>query len=95
MADKAGAVLDLLRSKYHLRVQLSDGQSARLIGPVHRIFLTVGRKEQKFHFGDEDFQDLVTNLAWEQLGMVFDATDMQELKKRMKAITDDHIAAPK
>ena len=75
---------DLLENKYHLRVQLSMGESAKLIGPVHRIYLIVGKKEKRFHLGDEDFEILIVKIAWENLGADFDPSDMQELKKRLK-----------
>jgi hypothetical protein len=87
MVDKTTAVMDILKDKYQLRVQLSGGESARLIGPVHRIFLTVGRKEQRYHLGDDDLRDLIANIAWEKLGLELDASDMQELKKKLKAVT--------
>lgn len=84
MVDKVAAVLDLLKEKFHLRVQMSDGVSARLIGPVHRIFLTVGRTETRFHLGDEDLENLIVNIAWDHLGMDFSSSDMSDLKVRLK-----------
>ncbi len=87
MYDKTTAMIEVLRNNYHLRVQLSGGLSAKLIGPVHRIFLTTGKKETRYHLGDEDLQILVTNIAWEKLGVDFDSSDMQELKKRLKTLT--------
>jgi len=89
MVDKTNDVLDLLKNKYGLRVQLSGGESARLIGPVHQIFLTVGGKEQKFHLGNEEFAELVVYLAWKDLGMEFGPDDMKDLKKQLKKITTD------
>jgi hypothetical protein len=89
MVDKVTNVLDLLKDKYQLRVQLSDGVSAKLIGPVHRIFLTIGRTEKRFHLGDEDLENLIVNIAWEKLGMDFTSSDMSDLKVRLKKMVDE------
>jgi hypothetical protein len=94
MVDKTTKMLDLLINKYQLRVQLNEGESAKLIGPVHRIFLTIGNKEKKFHLGDEEFENLMINIAWERLGMDFDPSDMQDLKKQLKAITTEPSPSP-
>lgn len=60
-----------------------------MIGPVHRVFLTVGRKEIRYHLGDEDLENLIANIAWEKLGVELDPSDMRDLKKRLKAITEE------
>ncbi len=91
MVDKINDVLDLLKKKYRLRVQLSEGESARLIGPVHQIFLTIGRKEEKFHLGNEEFEDLIVGLAWKDLGVEFGPEDMKDLKKQLKKFTADIV----
>jgi hypothetical protein len=93
MVDKTTAILDILKNKYQLRVQLSGGESARLIGPVHRIYLTIGRKETRFHLGDEDLQNHIANIAWEELGLDFGPSDMQELKKQLKTFTTEPPAS--
>jgi hypothetical protein len=87
MEDKTTEMLNLLKDKYGLKVRLSEGVSARLIGPVHQIFLTIEREEEKYHLGDKELEDLVTFLAKDQLGMDFKPSDMQELKKQLKAMT--------
>jgi hypothetical protein len=87
MEDKASEVLNLLKDKYGLRVRLSEGVSAKLIGPVHQIFLTVERKEIKYHLGDKELEDLVIFLAQDKLGIDFKPSDMQDLKKQLKAVT--------
>ena len=84
MVDKITDMLDRLKNKYHLRVQLSGGESAKLIGSVHRIFLTIGKIEIRFHLGDEEFEDLIVKFAWEKLGMDFYPSDMQDLKKQIE-----------
>jgi hypothetical protein len=89
MVNLTSEIIDLLRTKYQLRVRLSKGESARLIGPVHQIFLTVGRKEDKFHLGDQDLEDLIAYLASKDLGLDFKPTDMYEMKKQLKAMTDE------
>ena len=58
-----------------------------MIGPVHQVFLTVGRKEEKYHLGDQDLEDLITYLASKDLGLDFKSSDMYEMKKQLKAIT--------
>jgi hypothetical protein len=93
MADITNDVLDLLKDKYHLRVQLSGGASAKLIGPVHRIYLTVKQKEQKYHLGDEDLEKMVVYLAWMDLHIDLKPTDMEDIKKKLKTIPDD-LAPP-
>ncbi len=77
-------MMDLLKNKYGLKVRMSTGQSERLIGPIHRIFLTMGRKEMKFHLGNEEFENLIVNLAWDEFGVDFTPADMAELKKQLK-----------
>lgn len=94
MVDKTNEMLNLLKNKYGLRVQLSGGKSARLIGPVHQIFLTVGRQEQKFHLGNEELEDLIVYLAWKELGVEFKPDDMRDLKKELKKITNEETALP-
>jgi hypothetical protein len=89
MVNLTSEIIDLLKTKYHLRVQLSKGESARLIGPVHQIYLTVGRKEEKFHLGDQDLEDLIAYLAGKDLGLDFQPTDMYEMKKQLKALTNE------
>ena len=71
------------------KLGIKRGESAKLIGPVHRIYLTVGKKEKRFHLGDEDFEILIINIAWENLGMDFNTSDMKDLKKRLKSITSE------
>ncbi len=96
MVNKALDVLDLLKNKYGLRVQLSMGQSERLIGPVHQIFLTVGRKEMKFHLGNEEFENLIVKLAWDEFRVDFTPADMADLKKQLKTITaESPTSAPR
>jgi hypothetical protein len=94
MVDKINDVLDLLKNKYGLRVQLSGGESLRLIGPVHQIFLTVGRQEQKFHLGNQELEDLIVYLAWKELGIDFKPDDMSDLKKQLKKITTEVTVLP-
>jgi hypothetical protein len=94
MVDKTNEMLDLLKNKYGLRVQLSGGESARLIGSVHQIFLTVGRQEQKFHLGNEELEDLIVYLAWKELGVEFKPDDMRDLKKELKKITNEETPLP-
>lgn len=91
MVDKATEVVNLLRDKYGLRVRLSEGVSAKLIGPVHQIYLTVDRKEEKYHLGDKELEDLVIFLAREKLGIDFKPSDMTDLKRQLKTLTVEPI----
>ena len=68
---------------------MSEGVSSRLIGPVHRIFLTIEKKEERFHLGDKELEDLVIFLAKDELGMDFKPTDMKDLKMQLKTMTDE------
>lgn len=96
MVNITADMLDLLKNKYGLRVQMSTGHSVKLIGPVHQIFLTIGRKEMKFHLGNEELENLIVNLAWDEFGVEFTPADMADLKKLLKTITIESPApAPK
>jgi hypothetical protein len=86
MEDKATPMLNLLKDEYGLRVRLSEGVSAKLIGPVHRIYLTIDKKEERYHLGDKELEDLVIFLAKDKLGIDFKPSDMPDLKKQLKAM---------
>ena len=87
MVDKLIEIMELLKTKYKLRVQLSGGQSARLIGPVHQVFLTIRGKEEKFHLGDQYLEDFITYVAREEIGVDFKPSDMYDIKKQLKLLT--------
>jgi hypothetical protein len=87
MEEKTLEMLNLLKDRFGLRVRLSEGVSARLIGPVHQIFLTIEKREEKYHLGDKELEDLVIYLAKNELGTDFKPSDMQDLKRELKAMT--------
>ena len=89
MVNKTIDILNLLISKYKLRVQLSGGVSAKLIGPIHQIFLSVDHVEEKFHLGDKEFENLIIYLAWDQLRIDFKPSDMNDLKMQLKKMTTE------
>jgi hypothetical protein len=89
MVNKTIDMLDLLKNKYELRVQLSGGESAKLIGPVHQIFLTIDKEENKFHLGNTEFENLINNLARDELGIDFKPSDMKELKRQLKTMATE------
>ena len=89
-------ILNLLKNKYGLRVQFSGGVSAKIIGPIHQIFLTVDGEEIKFHLGDKDFENLIIELARDELKIDFKPSNMTDLKRQLKTMAPDVPAsAPK
>jgi hypothetical protein len=89
MVNYAIDILNILKNKYGLRVRLSGGVSAKIIGPVHQIFLTIDRKEIKFHFGNAEFENLIIDLAWDELKIDFKPSDMTDLKRMLKTMATD------
>ena len=87
--NKTFDILNLLRSEYKLRVQLSGGVSAKLIGPIHQIFLTIDKVEEKFHLGDLEFENLMIYLARDELRIDFKPSDMNDLKMQLKKMVTE------